>query len=91
LGTTVQARQLICAALFPPDVRKVLLDAFEDAWAELAPDLSSDPIVVDAARLSLAAIVVVDIATAATFDRDTIKNAAVQIFRSKHRIGTPDL
>ena len=87
----MQARQLIGAAPFPPDVRKVLLDAFEDAWAELAPDVSSDPTVVDAARLSLAAIVMVDIATAGTFDRDTIKTAAVQIFRSKHRIGTPGL
>jgi hypothetical protein len=83
----VRARQLIDGAAFPPDALKVLGEAFEDAWAELAADVSCDPTVVDAARLSLAGIVL-DIAKAGgPIDRDRIKAAAVDAFRSKHRIG----
>jgi hypothetical protein len=83
----MRARQLIGGAAFPPYVLKVLGEAFEDAWAELAPDVSGDPTVVDAARFSLAEIVL-DIAKAGRpIDRDRIKAAAVDAFRSKHRIG----
>jgi hypothetical protein len=81
----MRARQTIGGAAFPPDVLKVLLDAFEDAWAELAPEVSSDPTVVEAARLSLAEIVL-DIAKPGAIDRDRIKAAAVDAFRTKHRI-----
>src|SRR5688572_2843511 len=75
-GADMDARQLIGAAAFPPDVLKVLFDAFDDAWAEVAPDVSGDPTVVDAARLSLAGIVL-SVATAGPIDRDAIKAAAV--------------
>jgi hypothetical protein len=83
----MRARQLISGAAFPPDVIKVLIDAFEDAWTEIASDVSGDPNVVDAARVSLAGIVL-DIANAGPpIDRDRIKTAAVEAFRQKHRIG----
>jgi hypothetical protein len=82
----MDARQLIGGAAFPPDVLKVLFDAFDDAWTEVAPDVSGDPSVVDAARLSLAGIVL-GIAKAGPIDRDGIKAAAVDAFRAKHRIG----
>jgi hypothetical protein len=82
----MNARQLIGGAAFPPDVLNVLLGAFEDAWTEIAADVSGDPSVVDAARLSLAGIVL-SIAKAGPIDRDTIKAAAVDAFRAKHRIG----
>src|SRR5262245_3656617 len=39
-----------------PDELKVIGDAFEDAWDELASFVTGDPAVVDAARLSLAEI-----------------------------------
>jgi hypothetical protein len=83
----MRARQLIGSAGFPPDVLKVLFDAFEDAWAELASDVSGDPAVVDAARLSLAEIVV-GIARAGPVDYGRIKTAAVDAFRTVHRIGS---
>jgi hypothetical protein len=82
----MDARQLIGGAVFPPDVLRVLLDAFDDAWAEVAPDVSGDTTVVDAAQLSLASIVL-SVATAGPIDRNAIKAAAVNAFRQKHRIG----
>jgi hypothetical protein len=85
MGPIMQARQLIGRAMFPCDVTKVLLDAFEDAWTELAPHVSGDPTVVEAARLSLAGIVL-ETARTGPVDRDGIKAAAVDMFRSKHRI-----
>lgn len=86
MGVYMRARQLIGGAAFPPDVLKALGEAFEDAWAEIAPGVSTDPNVVDAARLSLAEIVLV-IAKAGPIDRDRIKAGAVDAFRQKHRIG----
>src|SRR5262245_29322613 len=36
----MKARQLIGGAAFPPDVLRVIFDAFDDAWAEVGPDVS---------------------------------------------------
>jgi hypothetical protein len=82
----MDARDLIGGAAFPPDVLKVLHDAFDDAWAEIAPEVSGDATVVEAARLSLAAIVLY-IAKAGPIDRAGISSAAVDAFRAKHRLG----
>jgi hypothetical protein len=82
----MRARQLIGGAGFPPEALKVILDAFEDAWAELALDVSGDPAVVDTARVGLAEIVL-GIARAGPMDYDRIKTAAVDAFRTVHRIG----
>jgi hypothetical protein len=82
----MRARQLIAGAGFPPDDLKVIGDAFEDAWAELSSHVSGDAAVVDAARLSLAEIVR-GIARAGSIDYDRIKTAAVDAFRTVHRIG----
>jgi hypothetical protein len=81
----MDAHQLIGGAAFPPDVLKVLFEAFDDAWSEVAPDVSGDPTVVDAARASLAGLVL-SAARAGPIDRDRIKAAAVDAFRAKHRI-----
>ena len=85
-GAGMRARQLISGAGFPPGTLKVVLDAFEDAWAELASTVTGDPTVVEAARLSLAEIVL-GIAKAGPIDHDRIKAAAVHAFRTVHRIG----
>jgi hypothetical protein len=81
----MNARQLIGGAAFPPDVLHVVFEAFDDAWAELAPSVNSDPQVVDTARTSLAGIVL-GIAKSGPIDRDKIKAAAVKAFRRKHRL-----
>jgi hypothetical protein len=82
----MKARQLIGGASFPPDVLRVLFDAFDDAWTEVAPWIGKEPVVVDQARLSLANIVL-SLARVGPIDRDALKTAAVDAFRLKHRIG----
>jgi hypothetical protein len=79
----VKARALIGGASFPPDVLRVLYEAFDDAWGELAADVSTHASVVEACRLSLATIVL-SLASAGTIERDALKNAAIDAFRRKH-------
>jgi hypothetical protein len=50
------ARQLIGGAAFPPDVLKVISEAFDDAWVELAPGVHADAASIDAARVNLGTI-----------------------------------
>jgi len=40
-GYRVKARHLIGGAAFPPDELKVIFEAFDDAWDEVAPDVSA--------------------------------------------------
>jgi hypothetical protein len=81
MGGGVKARQALDGAAFPPDVLRVIYDAFDDAWAEVAPKVSARASAVDAARLSLATM-----AKAGPIDRVALKTAAVTAFRSQRRI-----
>jgi hypothetical protein len=78
----MRARQLISRAGLPPHELDVVLDGFEDAWAELAPEAGPDAMVIEATRLRLAAIVL-EIAKSVPIDRGQINVAAVEAFRSK--------
>lgn len=84
----MRARQLIGDHGFSRDDLAVILEGFEDAWAEIGPDAGPDPIVMEAVRLSLAHIVV-SVAQAGPIDRGRINVAAVEAFRVKLRIGGP--
>jgi hypothetical protein len=86
MGAGMRARQLISHAGLAPHDLAVVLEGFEDAWAEIGPDLGSDPIMVEASRLSLARIVL-DIARAGPIDRARINAGAVDAFRARYRIG----
>lgn len=50
----MKARQLIGNASYGPDALKVLYQAFDEAWAALAPAYGNDPQAIDAARTQLA-------------------------------------
>jgi len=52
----MQVRKLIAGAAFGPDALKVLYQAYDEAWASLAPRYGSDQPAIDAARLRLANI-----------------------------------
>ncbi|HWE20854.1 MAG TPA: hypothetical protein VG758_27400 [Hyphomicrobiaceae bacterium] len=82
VGIAMRARQLIGRAGFPADDLPVILEGFEDAWAEIGPGAGSDAIVIEVARLHLAAIVV-DIAKTGPIHRGRINAAAVDAFRSR--------
>jgi hypothetical protein len=80
---TMKARQLIGGAAYPPDALKVIFTAFDDAWTEVAPTVSGRATAIEAARLSLAEIVL-GLAKAGPVERDALKDAAVSAFRLKH-------
>jgi hypothetical protein len=50
----MSAYQLIDGASFGPDSFKVLGQAFDAAWSEIAGGMSTDPAAIEAARLTLA-------------------------------------
>jgi hypothetical protein len=81
----MKARQLIGGAAFPPDVLKIIFEAFDEAWAEVSPEISSRPAAIDSARTSLASIVL-GLAVTGPVDRQQIRAAAVDAFRRKHRL-----
>src|SRR5262245_20581865 len=53
----VKARRLIGNAAYGPDVLKVLYQAFDAAWARIAPTCGNDPQVIEAKRAQLANII----------------------------------
>ena len=55
-GMPLKARVLIRGADLDPQMRKVVVAAFENAWEEVAPQVSSHPWLIEAARLTLAEI-----------------------------------
>jgi len=81
----MKARQLIRGAAFGPDVLKVIGKAFDDAWAEIEPSVTKRPDGIQAAKLSLANIVL-SLAKDDTSDPEPLKNDAVRIFRLKRPI-----
>jgi hypothetical protein len=81
----MRARQLIGGAAFPPETLNVIFQAFDDAWGELGPALGAEPGAVEAAKLSLATIVL-SIANAGPIERASLRDAAVSAFRLKHRV-----
>jgi hypothetical protein len=83
----MRARRLIGDHGFSHEDLAVILEGFEDAWAEIGPDAGADPIVKEAARLSLARIVV-SVARAGPIDRGRINAAAVAAFRARLGGGT---
>ncbi len=50
----MRARQLIEGATFGPPALKVVVAAFDAAWAEIAHNFGQDPAVIEEARLRLA-------------------------------------
>ena len=47
----MRARQKIDGAAFGPEALKVIGQAFDAAWAEIADNFGGDPLAVEAARL----------------------------------------
>jgi hypothetical protein len=73
----MKARRLIANASYEPDQLKALGQAFDDAWARIAPSVSSRPEAVDAARLKLASIALSLVKTG-NFNPRWIADAAVE-------------
>ena len=84
-GDHMKARRIVGGATFAPDVLKVISRAFDEAWAEIAPSVSKRALAIEAARLTLANIVL-SLARDDTRDPEPIKTEAVRLFRLKRQI-----
>jgi hypothetical protein len=77
----MKARALIGGASFDPNTLKVLYKAFDDAWEEIAPEVSGRPQAIEAARIKLAEIVV-GLAHNGTVVAEAITKAAVEAMKA---------
>jgi len=73
----MKARQLVSGANYGPDVLKVICQAFDEAWNVIAPSVTNRPLGIEAARLSLASIVL-SLAKEDSRDVEPLKNEAVK-------------
>jgi hypothetical protein len=74
----MKARALIAAASYGPEALKVICQAFDTAWAEIAHNFEGHPAQVDAARERLAHSVFA-IADDNSRDPEALKSAALQV------------
>jgi hypothetical protein len=74
----MKARRLIEGASYDPDTLKILFQAFDDAWIQIAPTISTHPTAVEAARLKLADIIL-GLAQENSRDAKQLTDAAVQM------------
>jgi hypothetical protein len=73
----MRARQLIDGASFGPDALKAIVEAFDQAWSEIAANFQDDPIAWEEARLGLAEALL-SIANEESRDVEVLKRAALQ-------------
>jgi len=80
----MRARQLIDNASFGPDALKVMGEAFDAAWAEIAGNFGNDPVVVEAARIKLANAIL-SVANEGSRGVEALKQAALEVMASSSR------
>jgi hypothetical protein len=73
----MRARQLLDGASFGPDALKAIGDAFDVAWAEISGRFGTNPVAIEAARLSLANAVL-SVASEDSRDVEVLKRAALE-------------
>lgn len=80
--------QILAKGVVSPDRIHVYFDAFDAAWAELGPEIGSDPEATATAQETLARVILT-FNQYASVDRDWIKDAALAILRKTQRRDTP--
>ena len=80
----MRARQLIAGAAFAPQTVKVMEQAFDQAWAEIAGNFGDTPSESQSARLSLARAML-SAATETGCDVATLKDRALQMMALSYR------
>ena len=79
----MEAQQLIRSASYDPDALSIIFKAFDDAWHEVRPSVSDDEMAVEAAKLSLANILL-SLAREDSRDFKLLTGDAVRAFRLTH-------
>jgi hypothetical protein len=77
----MKARQLLAKAIYDPGELKIIGKAFDDAWEQVAPEVSSRPEAIEAARLKLAEIVI-SLTKNGTKDPQQLTDSAVSLMLS---------
>lgn len=86
----MKARLLIEGATFTPNALKVVQDAFDAAWAEIAANIGSDPKEIEAARLKLAEAVL-SVADEDSREVEPLKNGALRALSLDYRVNRKPL
>jgi predicted RNA-binding protein associated with RNAse of E/G family len=74
----MKARGTIAGGAYGPDQLKALGKAFDDAWARIAPTVSSRAKAIEASRLKLAEVIL-SLAKQGNFDPQWLADTAVQL------------
>jgi len=82
--TAMEARQCIAGASFGPKALRVIGQAFDAAWVEIAGNFGNDPPQIEAARLKLATTII-SIATDDSRDVEVLKKAAIERMAMDYR------
>lgn len=77
----MKARRLIETASYDPEQLKAIGKAFDEAWEQIAPEVSARPAAIEAARLKLAQFVL-GLAKNGNLDSRLLTDAAVELMRS---------
>jgi hypothetical protein len=72
----MKAKQMIEGASYGPEALKVISQAFDDAWVDIAANFGDNPAAIEAARLKLAHVIL-SLATPQSADAATLKRAAL--------------
>ncbi len=84
----MRARQLIDGASFGPNTLRVITQAFEAAWTQIASNFGTDPEDIDDARYNLATALL-SVASEDSRDVEVLKKAALQRMALDYRDTTP--
>jgi hypothetical protein len=82
----MEARQRISNASYSPEALKVLCQAFDEAWGDIAGNFGGNVLAVRAARLKLANIML-DLGATSSDDPERLKSAALKIMARDLRTG----
>jgi hypothetical protein len=82
----MKARQLIGKGSYGPDALKVLCEAFDEAWEDIAGSFGANTLAIQAARLKLANIIL-DLGRNGSNDPEEIKDSALKTMARDLRTG----
>jgi hypothetical protein len=86
MGSVMRARQLITVSgtIHGPETLRVIIQAFDSAWADLAPSISANNDEAQACQLKLATIILAQ-AYQERRDANALKNTALrQLYAPQH-------
>jgi hypothetical protein len=79
----MKAHQAINGASFGPDALKVVGQAFDEVWAQIATFFGNDPVMIEGARLTLANAIL-SLASDESRDVGALKHAGIQAMAKQY-------